>query len=67
MDLLLQINPKFGQGGRGSKNPKNLADVLNGWPLTGVCIADDPVREGDEDGGVFLPDILEVTPTTNNL
>ena len=33
VDLLLQLQPKFGQGGRGSKNPKNFADVLYVWPL----------------------------------
>ena len=33
MIIVLEIWQKCRQGGRGSKNPKNLRDVIYGWPL----------------------------------
>ena len=33
MDLVLWINPNFGQGGEGVKKPENFADVLYVWSL----------------------------------
>ena len=59
MDLLLQINPKFGQGGRGSENPENFADVLYVWTLlTGITVAKVLDRESAVVVGETRPSVL---------
>ena len=42
MDLVLEINPKFGQGGEGVQITENFADVLYVWPLRQIFKVIDP-------------------------